>query len=86
MPISLETRVENLEDRVTRLEELPARVDGLTVEIGHLRAEMARFAARVEAQFSDLAAHMFVLHEDVVNRIALLQEAPGAQRRKSRKK
>jgi hypothetical protein len=86
MPLSLETRVENIEDRVTRLEELPARVDGLTVEISQLRAEMARFAARVEAQFSDLAAHMRVLHEDVVNRIALLQEAPGAQRRKSRKK
>ena len=85
MPISLETRIDNVEDRVTRLEELPARVDGLTVEIGHLRAEMARFAARVEAQFSDLAAHMRVLHEDVINRIALLQEARLPKRR-SRKK
>jgi hypothetical protein len=89
---TLASRVESLESRVTRLEELPGRIDGLTSQISQLRAEMrAEFSAvraEIAEQGTSLATRMRVLHEEVIGRIALLQEGltrdPRRPRRKSR--
>ena len=75
---------------MTRLEELPARIDDLTSQVSQLRAEMrdefSAVGAEMAGQGARLAAQMRVLHEDVIGRIALLQEAvTGAPRRRSRK-
>jgi phage host-nuclease inhibitor protein Gam len=82
---TVESRVESLETRVTKLEELPARIDDLTSQVSQLRTEMrdefstvrsemaAGFAA-AKAETDGLAVQMRVLHEDVIARIAMLQE------------
>jgi hypothetical protein len=83
---------------VTRLEALPARIDELTSRVSHLRsemrgefsavrAEMATGLGGLEVKTNDLAIQMRVLHEDVIARLALLQEGLlGSARRKRRKK
>lgn len=91
------SRVEDLETRVTMLEQLPARVDDLTSQVSQLRTEMrAEFSdvrAEMGAQFSAVRAEMAdqgatlgtqmrVLHEDVIGRLALLQN--GYARRKAK--
>ncbi len=91
------SRVEDLETRVTMLEQLPARVDDLTSQASQLRTEMraelsdvraemgAQFSA-VRAEMADqgatLGTQMRVLHEDVIGRLALLQN--GYARRKAK--
>ena len=87
-PQTLQSRVESLEHRLMKLEELPGRIDDLTLEVSQLRTEMsAEFSAvraEMRAEFSALRAEiaerstgseMRALHEDVISRIALLQEA-----------
>ena len=84
-PQTLEFKVEDLQTRVTRLEELPARIDDLASQVSQLRTEMrdefsvvrtemAAGFATAEAKTDGLAVQMRMLHEDVIARIALLQE------------
>jgi phage host-nuclease inhibitor protein Gam len=94
---AVESRVESLETRVTKLEELPTRIDDLTSQVSQLRTEMrdefsavrsemaARFAS-AEGKTDGLATQMRLLHEDVIARIALLQEGWPKPPKRSRKK
>jgi hypothetical protein len=82
---------ESLEKRVTRLEELPARIDDLTSQVSQLRTEMRAEFSAVREEMTDkiggLATQMCVLHEDVIERIALLQEGlSGLPKTRPRKK
>lgn len=96
-PQPIESRVESLERRVTTLEQLPASIDDLTSQIVQLRAEMrdefsavhSRIAEQgktLRGEIGDLATHMRVLHEEVISRIAQLQEAWAPPRKRSPKK
>jgi hypothetical protein len=50
-----------------------------------MRAEFSAVRSEMADQFGDLATQMRVLHEDVISRIALLQEGlAGPARRKPR--
>ena len=61
-------------------QEMAAGFSAVASEFSAVRAEMAE-------QGASLATQMRVLHEDVIGRIALLQETiTGAPRRRSRKK
>ena len=98
MPQTIESRVEKLERRVGRLEELPDRIDDLTSQVSQLRtrmdaefsavrAEIAEQGAASAARDEALGIQMRVLHEDVVSRIALLQNGrPARARRKPKAK
>jgi hypothetical protein len=74
---------------VTNLEELPGRIDDLTLQVSQLRTEMRAEFSAVRAEIAERAtgSEMRALHEDVISRIALLQEgwAPPHKPR-SRKK
>ena len=89
-PQTIESRVISLERRVTRLEQLPARIDDLASQISRLRTEMRGEFSAVRREVSELAdrldTRMRVLHEDVIARIALLQEGHTPAKRKFRKK
>lgn len=67
-----------LERRVEVLEQLPERVTALESQIVQLRDEMrSEFSVtRAEAHAGDeeTRRYMRVLHEDVITRIAVLQE------------
>ena len=84
---------------MTELEELPGRIDDLTSRVSQLLTEMSAESsavrAEMRAEFSAVRAEiaeratgseMRALHEDVISRIALLQEGLMPARRKSRKK
>ena len=77
-PQTLESRIESLEHRVTNLEQLPGRIDHLTLQVSQLRTEIRVEFSAVRAEMVELGTtlntHMRVLHEDVISRIALLQE------------
>ena len=93
-------RLDRLEERVSALETLPAKVDALGQQIlllrTEMRAEFSAMRAELRAEFSsdlrglgaridDLGVQMRVLHEDVINRIALLGEAMNGANRKGRR-
>ncbi len=89
--------MEGLERRVTQLEQLPARIDDLTSQVSQLRTEMrgefsavrGEMAKQGAALRAELGALMRVLHEDLVSRLALLQEGQRPrpkQTRSTRKK
>ena len=101
VPVDDGSVVTALEKRVTRLEELPARIEDLTSQVSQLRTEMrAEFSAvrnemrtefasvrgQMAEQVGGLATQMRVLHEDVIGRIALLQEGRSAPKRRAKKK
>ena len=70
-PQTIESRVEKLEHHVTNLQQLPARIDALSAQISQLREDIgARFSATEER----ILAQVRVLHEDVISRLALIQE------------
>ena len=77
-PQPLARRVEILEEKVDALGQLPARVTRVETELAALRTELrAEFAAvRVEIHDGEeeTRRQMRILHEDVISRIALLQE------------
>ena len=81
-PQTIESRVEKLEDQVMNLQQLPARIDGLSVQISQLREDMgARFSATetslreaILAGDERILAQVRMLHEDVISRLALIQE------------
>jgi hypothetical protein len=95
-PQTLDQRVERLERRVTTLEELPAHVDALGAQISQLRDEMqAAFSARdirlderfqqlryiIENGNEEIMARARALYEDMVAKLALLQEGRSSRRR-----
>lgn len=100
-PQTLTNRVEILERKVEGLAELPDRVGALELQVSQLRTEMrGEFSAvRTEMRelneetrhelgrrIDELGTHMRVLHEDVISRIALLDEhtnGPRSARRSS---
>jgi len=75
---------------VTRLEQLPDRIDGLTSQVSQLRTEMRDEFSAARGEMSGLGdrldTRMRVLHEDVIARIALLQEGLAPAKRTSRTK
>jgi uncharacterized coiled-coil protein SlyX len=81
---TLENRVEQLEARVAKLEQLPERIDGLASQIVQLRTGMHdEFSAvREEIRLGDeeTRRYMRVLHEEVISRIATIQEGQDASR------
>jgi hypothetical protein len=89
-PQTIESRMTSLERRVTRLEQLPDQIDALTSQVSQLRTKMdAEFSAvRAEIAERATAVEMRVLHEDVISRLALLQEnqaPPPKQKPRPRK-
>ena len=94
----LEKRVTRLEELPARIDDLTSQVSQLRTEMrdefSAVRTEMtAGFAAvavtsdKLEAKTDGLATQMRMLHEDVIARIALLQEGlTGSARRKPKKK
>ena len=85
---SLADRVENLERRVDLLEALPGRVTAVELQILQLRGEMReQFDAlelRQEIREGDdeTRRYMRVLHEEVLSRIATIQESLPRRRRR----
>lgn len=85
---TLAARVENLEMRVSALEELPRRLDSIELQFLHLREHVdGKFSAleqkleqKIEAGDDETRRFMRVLHEEVLSRIALLQEGLDARR------
>ena len=86
--------VTGLERRVTRREELPARIDDLTSEVSQLGTEMRNESSAfrddmrdwMRMEFGALSALMRALHEDLIGRLDLLQEALTAPKRRPKKK
>jgi hypothetical protein len=94
---SLAARVENLERRVELLKALPERVSSVELQIVHLRGEMrgqfsaarheleeirAELRTEIQAGDAETRRYMRVLHEEVLSRIAIIQE--GLARRPKR--
>ncbi len=73
---------------MTKLEELPARMDDLTLQVSQLRTEMRAEFSAMRAEIAEMAtgSEMRALHEDVISRIALLQEGLTPAKRKPRRK
>jgi archaellum component FlaC len=98
----IEREVERLKERMTRLEELPARVDDLTGQILQLRSEMgsafssisvrvdlltARVDGMPEQITRDVMTQVRILHEDVIDRLKVIQEGQASKpRREDRKR
>ena len=89
-------RLDRLEERVSALETLPAKVEALGQQILLLRTEMRGDFSAVRSEIGelrrelhscidDMGVQMRVLHEDVINRIALLGEAMNGRNRKGRR-
>jgi galactokinase len=82
---TLATRVENLERRMELLEGLPARMGAVEVQIRQLRTEMDEQFAAVRAEIRDgdeeTRRYMRVLHEEVLSRMAIIQEGLLRRRR-----
>jgi hypothetical protein len=86
---SLSERLEILETKVEALEGLPARVTAVELQILQLRDEMrAAFSATREELRAEIRAgdeetrrHMRVLHEEVISRIATIQEGRPARKK-----
>jgi len=85
---TLNERVEILEKKVGDLQLLPARMDALESQILQLRGEMRdgfsaiheRLAGH-DRRFDEMNRHMRVLHEEVLNRLSLLQESRPRRKR-----
>ena len=82
---------------MTRLEELPARVDDLTGQILQLRGEMGTaFSAmsdridgltdRVDGLPAAIMSQVRILHEDVIDRLKIIQEGQAPRPRRAVRK
>jgi hypothetical protein len=82
----LAARVENHEERLALLEALPARVSGVELQIRQFRTEMGeQFSAirqAIREGDEETRRHMRVLHEEVLSRIAAIQERRGGWRQR----
>ena len=76
-------RVEILEERVDALSQLPERLAAVETQLVATRSDITtvrdELRAELRAGDEETRRHMRVLHEDVISRIALLQE--GIDRR-----
>ena len=87
MPLqTIGNRVDQLEQRVTEPERRPDRMTVLESQIEQLRDEMREefSAVRQEIRAGDEETRRFmrVLHEDVIRRLAVIQEGLPTMRRK----
>ena len=95
-PETIASRVDDLERRMTDLETFPDRITAVESQIVQLRTEMrSEFSAvREEIRSGDEetrrvlgeridenGGHMRVLHEEVIGRLATIQEGQSAPRR-----
>ena len=86
---ALVTRVEILERKMELLENLPDRVSAVELQIVHLRSEMhkqfsvVREELRTEIRAGDeeTRRYMRLLHEEVLSRIATIQESRPRRKR-----
>jgi hypothetical protein len=89
-PQTIERRVEKLEEQMTTLQQLPVRMDALSVQISQTREDMgARFSAAEKALIATeerILSRVRMLHEDVISRLALIQEGRRERSRSPRKK
>ena len=87
---TIESRVEKLEEHVTNLQELPGRIEALSVQISQLREDVSEQISTTERTLREdivagderILAQVRVLHEDVVSRLALIQEGQPRPRRR----
>ena len=88
----LANRVAILEHKMESLEGLPDRVASLDVQISQFRAEVrVEFSAvreemrglgdNLQSEIEETRRHIRVLHEDVISRIALLDENLNGRKR-----
>ena len=94
-PQTIENRVEKLEEHVTNLQQLPTRIDALSLQIVQLREDMGAGFSAISSRFAStekalatseerILAQVRVLHEDVISRLALIQEGqPRPRKRRS---
>jgi hypothetical protein len=94
MPSStLDRRVKILENKLDVWNQLPERIGAVESRLGVIETELIALRAEVRTEFSavrndirtgdeETRRHMRVLHEDVISRIALLQN--GIRRPKKR--
>jgi hypothetical protein len=84
-PQTIERRVERLEEQVTSLQQLPARMDALSVQISQLREDLGMQISAVEKRLvateDRILVQVRMLHEDVIARLALIQEGRPHSRR-----
>lgn len=86
---TLAARVENIERRMGLLEALPERVRAVELQLTHLRTEMReQFSAigqelreEIQAGDEETRRYMRVLHEEVISRIAMLEESRPRRRK-----
>ena len=70
---------------MTELQQLPGRIEDPTLHVSQLRSEMRAEFAAVRAGMAT-ASEMRALHQEVISRLALLQEALTRAKCTSRKK
>ena len=101
-PPPLDRRIAVLEEQVNALNELPARVGAVEVQLVDLRRDLTTLRDEVRSEFGALRGEirsgdeetrrqMRVLHEEVISRIALIQEGlapsrPGSGRSSRRRR
>lgn len=79
---TLTERVENLEKKMGLLETLPERMSAARSNQGRGRSNRTELRAEVREGDEETRRYMRVLHEEVLSRIAVLQE--GLPRRRKR--
>jgi hypothetical protein len=80
-PPWLDRRVAMLENQVNALTELPARVGAVEDQLVAIRAEIVAMRGEIRTSDEETRRQMRVLHEEVISRIALLQEGRNGRRR-----
>jgi predicted phage gp36 major capsid-like protein len=95
-PETIENRVDHLERRMTDMETLPDRITAIESQIVQLRAEMRVEFSTVRQEIrtgdeetrrvlgeriDENGRHMRVLHEDVIGRLAIIQEGQSPRRK-----
>lgn len=99
-PQSFAERVLGLEEEMTTLRELPKKVDEVGLQIVQLRDEMRSEFSAVRAEIragdedvkqalrgeiEETRRQMRALHEDIIGRLALLDEGRDSRRRRREK-
>ena len=100
-PQTIERRVEKLEEQMTTLQQLPARTDALSAQISQLREDLGAKISTMDARISGtekslreeilasgdrILTRVRMLHEDVISRLAPIQEGRRERSRSPRKK
>ena len=83
-PPWLDRRVAVLEAQVNDLNELPARIGAVEDQLVAIRAELVAMRGEIRTGDEETRRQMRVLHEEVISRIALLQEPSNGLRRRTK--